>query len=563
MTNKGSIEFLTGNSTEEVLKRSNNWGDKKPIERLFAGDPSLWIQSAKPGDDIPELTNRLGWLELPGEMLKVADEIKKFADGLRSEFDDVVLLGMGGSSLAPQMFMSILGNADGYPELTVLDTTNPETILGLTSSIDLSRTLFVVSSKSGGTIETLSLYMYFSRLMESVHGKEWGRFFIAITDPGSKLEKIAEEKEFRKCFRANPEVGGRYSALSHFGIVPAALIGIDIKNLLQRASKAVEDIKSNNNVEKNSSLRLGLFMGEMATLGRNKLGFMLSEEFSPLGDWIEQLIAESLGKDGKSILPVLDDMDYALSGADDNLTVYLGAGEPTEEFAALKNPKISISINKPEDIAEQIIIWEVATAIAGAVMSLNPFNQPNVESAKVRAKELMAEYERRGKLPSEEPVYKDKEFLLTSTFLKDVKNPISALREFALSVDNGGYIMVMAYLPYDEEVNDLVSGIVDWLAERCSVPVCSGYGPRFLHSSGQLHKGDDGSGLFLQLTHSIEEDLDIPGEKYSFGTLITAQAGGDYAALKDVNRRVLRINIKKDLESSLQSLLEELGESLI
>jgi hypothetical protein len=194
-------------------------------------------------------------------------------------------------------------------------------------------------------------------------------------------------------------------------------------------------------------------------------------------------------------------------------------------------------------------------------MGVNPFNQPNVESAKVRAKELMAEYEKRGKLPSEEPVYKDREFLLTSTFIENVKNPAGALREFALSVENGGYIMVMAYLPYDEEVNDLVAGIVDWLAERCSIPVCSGYGPRFLHSSGQLHKGDEGSGLFLQLTHSIDEDLDIPGEKYSFGTLITAQAGGDYAALKDVNRRVLRINIKKDLESSLQWLMEELGQS--
>ncbi len=557
-----NMEFYLFDNTGQIESKLTEWDKVDFTTRFKEADPSLWLDGVNSGDEVAELTNRLGWLTLPERMLPEADEIMKFADDIRSEFDEIILLGMGGSSLAPQMFMETIGNREGYPALTVLDTTNPETIMELASSIDPDRTLFIVSSKSGGTIETLSLYTYFYAFITAC-GIDAGSRFIAITDPGSKLQKTAEEKGFLRVFLADPEVGGRFSALSHFGMVPAALTGLDIKSLLESARVYADEQISGPGSEPAESLRLGAAIGLSAESAIDKISFHLSDSLLPFGDWVEQLISESLGKNGKGMVPVINEPVDTVLKREDTFHVLMSIeGDDGNENAALveklkkgRKPHCSISLSKTADLMSELMKWEIATASAATVMRINPFDQPNVESAKARARELMSEYSRTRKLPEQKPALSGDGITLYSTVNTPGKDIRGSISEFTNNAGAGDYIALMAYLPYDMEIDDLLVEFRENITENTSLPVTLGYGPRFLHSSGQLHKGGKNNGLFIQISHEISEDLDVPGKDYSFGVLITSQLWGDYSALRDEKRRVLHIRLKGDIREKLEEIV--------
>lgn len=561
------LALKPGEITEHVASLLAKWRQENTIKKIWDRDPSVWVPGAKPQDSIPELTNRLGWLDAAENTKKIIQSLKDFSELQRkSGIEDVILLGMGGSSLAPEVIMDVFGPKDGFPVLTVLDTTDPETILALMPSIDPDKTLFLVSSKSGGTIETISLFKYFYAYCQAI-GIDAGKHFAAITDPGSGLEKIALDKKFIETFSSPADVGGRYSALTVFGMVPPALTGIDIEKLLERAESAAGSCGPDTVYDQNPAAVLGAFMGQAALRGRDKLTVLASPTISRIGAWIEQLVAESLGKDGKGILPVADEeIREASEYGKDRAFVFLEmAGDNNrdlllafDDISSKNIPSLKITINDEYDLGGLFFIWEAATAIAASVIGVNPFDQPNVESAKKKARALMAEYEKTGRIPSEKPllVQNDIQFFSSDSIpAKTVKDGIGSFLD-ALTADS--FIALMAYLPYEEEVNDLLEGIRARIGQKTGSAVTLGYGPRFMHSTGQLHKGGKNNGRFIQFTYGITEDIDIPGEVYSFGTLITAQAAGDYEALKDAGRRVCRLHIRGDLIENLEAVLKAL-----
>ena len=497
-------------------------------------------------------------------MLTQVDELVAFADEIKAAgFQQVVLLGMGGSSLAPEVYMKTFGpTVDGGLPLTVLDSTNPDQVTAVTHAItDITTTLFIVASKSGGTIEPMSAFKYFFKQVSEAKDTP-GQNFIAITDAGSGLEKLAAEKGFRRTFLANPNVGGRYSALTHFGLVPAALIGVDLGKLLRRARSMANACR--NHAPHNPGLQLGAILGELALLGRDKLTFFTSPKIVAFGAWAEQLVAESLGKQGVGILPVVDE-SIAEPGfyRDDRLFVYLRmAGDNNIVHDAMVDvleadgyPVIRIEMDELEDLGQEFFRWEMAAAAAGAVLKINPFDQPNVEQAKQMARELMAEFEQTGALPVDAPTLDYDDIDAYGPVMGETVT--EALAAFLTQYRPGDYVAIMAYLPATPEIdaalNQMRLGIRDTLHAATSV----GYGPRFLHSTGQLYKGDGNKGLFIQLTHTPATDVDIPGEKYSFGTLLAAQAQGDYHALQANGRRLMRFHIEagQDIPAAIRRLI--------
>ncbi len=498
---------------EAVEKRLSLWEEEGFSKRLWAKDPTLWF-----GKEVPEISNRLGWLDLPERMYEEADRIKAFAEEIRKEgIRDAVLLGMGGSSLAPLVFQEVFGSRDGYPRLTVLDTTHPETILGVTSRLSPQGTLFIVSSKSGTTVETISLFLHFWHRLE---GR--GRHFVAITDPGTPLEALGRERGFREVFTAPPDVGGRYSALSVFGLLPAALIGMDIHRLLEEAVTIKECCVSCVPCEKNPCLLLGAILGELALKGRDKLTFFTSPSLKAFPLWIEQLVAESTGKDGKGIIPVVDEPPGRrdVYGGDRLFAnIYLEGEAPPERVDI---PAFETGLKDRVEIGREILLWEVAVASAGAILGIHPFNQPDVERSKELAKKMMDEG---GIAPLR---------------LDEGEEP---LRDLLSTVKEGDYISIQAYLP-EEGSYDILQEIRGYLRDRFRVATTLGYGPRFLHSTGQLHKGGPDKGIFIQLMDDPESTLPIPERGYTFNQLIRAQALGDYRALKERGRRVISIDIQ-------------------
>ena len=534
-------------------------------ERLWSRDVTLWSRDRPAQANIAE---SLGWLRVPEAMLARVDDLTAFADSVRPPaFEDVVLLGMGGSSLAPEVYMKTYFSPDsssgaaGLP-LIVLDSTHPDHVAAVTANLaDLAKTLFLVSSKSGSTIEMLSLYKHFYGLASQVKENP-GENFVAITDPGSGLEKLAKEKSFRRVFNANPEVGGRYSALTHFGLVPAALVGVDLPRLLRRARTMANACR--NHALLNPGLQLGAAMGELALAGRDKITFFVSPKIAAFGAWVEQLIAESLGKQGLGILPVVDEaITEPIFYNNDRLFVYIRlAGDDNAELdgkvevlEAAGHPVIWIQTDEPEDLGQEFFRWEMATAAAGAVLKVNPFDQPNVESAKVKARELMAQFEQSGVLPVETPTLDYDDIDAYGPAMGETVT--EALQAFLTAFRPGDYIAIMAYLPYEAGIDAALNELRLRLRNRLRAATTVGYGPRFLHSTGQLHKGDGNKGLFIQLTHTPATDVAIPGEKYTFATLVAAQAQGDYNALKENNRRLLRFHIEKgqDLAQAIRKLI--------
>jgi transaldolase / glucose-6-phosphate isomerase len=529
--------------------------DERVVERMWEGDHTVW------GPDPDEIANRLGWLRSPEETERALPDIRGLAEAARREgIEHVLLLGMGGSSLAPETFALSLGGADGHPDLAVLDSTDPQAVLGHAERLDLSRTLFIVSTKSGGTVETFSFFKYFyNRVAEAVGEERASSHFVAITDPGSGLQDTAEKYDFRATFLNNPNIGGRFSALSMFGIVPATLIGVDVPKLLSSARNMARECGRLAG-EENPGAWLGAVMGELArNHGRDKLTLLASPSLAPFGPWVEQLVAESTGKDGTGILPVDEEPEGSPDDyGDDRLFVSMalrgeedgGTDGLLEELRGRRHPVVEIVLEDPYDLGAEMFRWEVATAIAGWRLGINPFDQPNVESAKVQARKMVAEYREKGQLPEPEPTVREGEITAYSA------NPASSLDEvlggFFSQTRPGDYVALQAYLPPSEEITEALQGMRVRLRDRLKLATTLGYGPRFLHSTGQLHKGDAGNGLFVQLTADHPRDADIPDEagaprsSLSFGVLIDAQALGDRQALLDAGRRVIRVHLGGD-----------------
>jgi glucose-6-phosphate isomerase len=563
-----SADASLGGYQDQIASVLDKLRDERIVARIWEGDHTVW------GPEPEEIADRLGWLKSPEVMRGHLEEISALVEAVRSEgYAQAVLLGMGGSSLAPEVFRKVFGVADGYLDLSILDSTDPDAVLECAEGLDLSRTLFIVSTKSGGTVETFSFFKYFYNLVSEKLGEEHAaEHFVAITDPDSGLQDTAEEYGFRQTFLNDPNIGGRYSALSHFGLVPAALIGVDLPRLLDGASEMVRACAGEGEPGENPGAWLGVVMATLANAGRDKLTLTAEPDFEPMGVWIEQLIAESTGKDGKGILPVEGEpLGEPGSYGNDRLFTYTGAGEGPETAAArvetlaeAGQPLVRIGAREPYQLGGEMFRWMMAVAVAGYLININPFDQPNVESAKDQARKMVSEYQESGELPEPEPTVESDG--LAAYAPESAASPEEALEGFLERVRAGDYAMLQAYLPPSEETTDALQGLRVRLRDRLGVATNMGYGPRFLHSTGQLHKGDGGNGLFLQITADHPRDADIPDEAGSpessltFGTLIDAQALGDRQALLDADRRVIRLHIRGGVEETQETLNRLAGE---
>jgi transaldolase/glucose-6-phosphate isomerase len=535
---------------------------QRVIQRIWLLDHTVW----KPEPN--EIANRLGWLDVAAEMRGELPRLEALAEQVRmAGCTHALLLGMGGSSLAPEVLRKTFGVAPGFLDLAVLDSTDPGAVLEYTRQLDPARTLYIVSTKSGGTVETFSFLKYFYNHVASVLGaKQAGEHFIAITDPGSKLAEVAEQLGFRAVLLNNPNIGGRYSALSFFGLAPAALVGVNLKTLLERAEGMRLACQADVNGEVlNPGALLGSIIGELAKAGRDKLTLIISPAVCTFGDWVEQLIAESTGKDGKGILPVVGEPigEPEIYGPD-RAFVYLRLAEDHSHDLALLaleaagHPVIRIEMRDLYDLGAQFFLWEFATAVAGERLGIQPFDQPNVEAAKALARKMVAAYHQEGKLPQLTPVVRDQGIEVYGDVQAD--SLAQAWKSFLSQAGPGSYIAIQAYIQPGEESDASLLALRDRLRQATRLAVTTGYGPRFLHSTGQLHKGDAGQGLFVQITADPEQDVPIPDEagaqasSMTFGVLEAAQALGDRQALLDARRKVLRFHLGKDVLVGLSRL---------
>lgn len=523
------------------------------LQRIWNQDHTIW----KPNPT--EISNRLGWLYIAEEMKTRTRQMEALALELQTAgYQRAVLLGMGGSSLAPELFARTFGRPEGFLELSILDTTDPDAISAQESQLDYAHTLFLVSSKSGGTEETLSLSKYFyQRTVDALGGADTGEHFIAITDPGSKLAKTASRLKFRATFLNDPTIGGRYSALSYFGLLPAALIGIKLDRLLNSARRMAAACLAEQPIFSNPAAWLGAILGSLALQGRDKLTFILSPSLDSFGDWVEQLIAESTGKDGKGIMPVVGE-ELAAPDWYGNDRIFISISLPGEEpdSAALTHleaegyPVIRLHIDDPYDLGGQFFLWELATAIAGYFMNINPFDQPNVEAAKARARQMVAAYQDTGVLPDHHPTLQAEGISVYG--MENASRPVEALTAFLELAKPGDYITLQAFLQPTDSTKAFLQELRHRIRRQTLLATSLGYGPRFLHSTGQMHKGDKGNGLFIQFTSNNEPDLPIPDDfnsshsSISFGTLKMSQALGDRQALLDAGRRMIRFHLEDD-----------------
>jgi len=536
-----------------IEKALNHISRERIIARIWQKDHTVWR------NDPTEISNRLGWLDCIEVTTKSFDEIKKFVEEIRKEgFTDVLLMGMGGSSLTPEVFRFTFGVKNGYLDLHVLDSTRPEAILEYEKKLQPEKTLYIVSTKSGETVETMSFMKYFFTSVSKKLGNEKAsKHFVAITDPGSGLEEIAKKLNFRKIFLNDPDIGGRFSALSLFGIIPAALIGVDINKLFDETSKMITECR-HPEVSENSGAKLGGLIGSLAKEGIDKLTLIISPQLKYLGGWLEQLIAESTGKDGKGILPV--DLEPNVPVSDygkDRVFVYLKLSgddffdKKVGEIKAAGFPFIELEMNNVYQLGAEFFRWEFATSVAGFILDVQPFDQPNVESAKIAARAVMKEYQSKGKLPELKPTLESNGIKIFSDSKLDNLNEVfSTFLSGAKSGKN--YVAIQAYLKPDEKTWQQLQELRLKILEKYKVATTLGYGPRFLHSTGQLHKGDSGNGFFIQFISAIQNDVPIPDDagmnqsSISFGTLIRAQALGDRQALIDNKRKVLTIELSKN-----------------
>lgn len=547
------------------------------VARIWSRDGTVWHPTPQ---RVKELTDRLGWLELPMTMQAKVPELRSLAAQVQDDgIDQMVLLGMGGSSLAPEVMRQVLGVAQGYADLIVLDSTIPSQICHVTEKLCFDRTLFIVASKSGNTIEMDTLYAHYKiRSRASLGAEKWHEHFIAITDPGTELVARAERRKFRGLYLNPADVGGRYSALSLFGLVPAALLGVDIGKLLERAQDMAVHCRIKSPAGNNPGLALGTIMGVLSHhngVRRDKLTLISSPGLEAFGVWVEQLVAESTGKTqttgtGKTgILPVAGEPLRSIAEyGPDRLFVYLrldGADNAaTDAHAATLvktgHPLVTLRLKDVYDLGAQFFVWEFATAVAGHFLEVNPFDQPDVQSAKKQTEEILKVYLRDGKLPEEPPTLKEGALTVYSPSCQG-RTLRDCVEGFIKQARPGDYVAILAFIERCASHEALLGKLQSLLGAKLHLAVTTGFGPRFLHSTGQLHKGGLNNGLFVQLTQDDPKTLEIPYRHYSFNVLSHAQALGDLAALRELERRVVSINLGSDVEFGLQQLIRTLEEA--
>jgi transaldolase / glucose-6-phosphate isomerase len=543
-----------------------DWQKNDKVNRLWKGDKSLWTN-----DDEDKW---LGWLHVAEDQAAHLQNLSEAAaDAARAGFAHVLLLGMGGSSLCPEVLKITFGKQAGHPELHVLDSTDPAQIKTIQSQIDVAKTFFIVASKSGSTLEPNIYKQYFFNVLQQAVGKEnAGRQFLAITDPGSKMQQVAEGDGFRHIFFGVPSIGGRYSALSNFGMVPAAIMGLDVRRLLDRTEEMIQACAATVPASENPGVILGAILGTLANLGRNKVTLITSPGIRDLGAWLEQLLAESTGKLGKGLIPV----DREKLGApevygNDRVFIYLrlkngidpAQDQQVDVLRKAGRPVVRIDIADVYDIGQEFFRWEIATAVAGSIIGINAFNQPDVEASKIVTRDITTAYEKTGNLPAETPVWEEDGIRLFTDDrnAQNLKNlagkQISLdglLRAHLSQLGPGDYFALLAYLEMNQEHQDKLQEIRHGVRDRKRVATCLGFGPRFLHSTGQAYKGGPNSGVFLQITCDDAVDLPVPGQKYTFGVVKAAQARGDFQVLAERQRRALRLHLGKDVKAGLERM---------
>jgi glucose-6-phosphate isomerase len=543
----------------EVIERLKSLEEADFCARLWKKDPALW--KMEPGQQ-KILASSMGWLDSPGKIRQSVPDLTEFAAELKKAgFRHVLLMGMGGSSLAPLVFRETFGrHAPGLP-LTVLDTTDPAAVIRLERGLPLANTFFIEASKSGATVESRSFGEYFFERIKSIKANLAGGNFGVITDPGSMLERLAAERSYRKVLLNDPDIGGRYSALSFFGLAPAALMGIDLDELLLRASKMLDECRIQKPLSQNPGVALGVVIGVLAAKGRDKLTFLLPEPISSFAMWLEQLIAESTGKDGTGVIPVSGDpvenrQNY---GADRLFVEFRIRNEPDEALEAKANslrnaghPVITVFMRDRLDLGEQFFLWEIATATAGALLRINPFDQPNVQETKESTARILDEVRKEGRAPEARMEMSHGPLRLYQA--GGASSVPQALAMFFGGAARDGYLGILAYLTENEMNERGLRRIRMLVMDRMRIATTVGYGPRYLHSTGQLHKGGTNKGLFLLLTSDIAEDTGIPGQPYTFGMLMRAQALADFEALRKHRRRVLRVHLSGEAPTGLAAL---------
>jgi len=546
----------------------DDWQTTNRMMKLWERDAAVWTG----GDE----AHWLGWLTIAQESLDQLPELQALAqDVAASGIKHVVLLGMGGSSMAPEVIRDTYGSQQGFPSLEVLDSTDPAQVSTVEQAVDLAQTLFVVASKSGSTLEPNILKAYFfKRMVETVGADQAASHFIAITDPESSLEVVASNEGFRQIFPGQPDIGGRFSALSNFGMVPAALIGVDCQRFLESSLEMVAACAAGQAVEENPGAVLGCIMGVAASVGRDKLTLIAAPQLASIGAWLEQLIAESTGKQGKGVIPV----DGESLGApevygNDRMFVYMsldGAVDPQQERAiaeleAAGQPVIRISLADVYELGQELFRWEMATAVAGAVLAVNPFDQPDVEASKIETRKITEAYEAGEPLQEETLLAGDGVLALytdarnadeLSAACGDEVNVSAIIKAHLARIGPGDYFALLAYLERNATNTGRLQQMRIAVRDAHKVATCLGFGPRFLHSTGQAYKGGPNSGVFLQLTAGPLKDLPVPGHNYSFGLVEAAQARGDFAVLAERGRRVLRVDLGEDIGAGLKRLNE-------
>lgn len=552
----------------------NEWQSSGKMRRLWQRDASLWT-----GSDEAEW---LGWLDIVEDQIAHPIELRNLGKEVWSAgFKDALLLGMGGSSLCPEVLRLTFGKIAGYPDLQVLDSTDPAQVKAFENKIDVARTLFIVSSKSGSTLEPNIFKQYFFDLVKKKVGEDRaGSHFMAITDPGSKMQKVAEGDKFRHIFFGRPSIGGRYSALSNFGMAPAAVIGIDTKKFLDRAQEMVHACGPDTPVEGNTGAVLGIVLGSAAISGRDKVTIITSSDISDLGAWLEQLLAESTGKIGKGIIPVdREELAAPEYYGNDRVFAYIHTDFATDakteaKLAALENaghPVVRISMSDIYDLGAEFFRWEIATAVAGAIIGIDAFNQPDVEASKIETKKLTSQYEQSGSLPPEKPVADDSGMKLFT----DEKNAAELakaagsnksvagyLKAHLQRIGTGDYFALLGYIQMNEDHEKALQAIRHAVRDKKHVATCLGFGPRFLHSTGQAYKGGPNSGVFLQVTCDDALNLPVPEQKYTFGIVKAAQARGDFQVLAERGRRALRVHLGSDVKAGLATLAAAVQKAL-
>ncbi len=550
------------------------WQSRGNMQRLWQRDATLWTGSDE--------DKWLGWLDIVEEQTAQHDQLQKIAKEVQNRgFQHVLLLGMGGSSLCPEVLRMTFGRIPHFPTLHVLDSTDPAQVKSFEHQIDIPTTLFIVSSKSGSTLEPNIFKQYFfERTKQAVGAVKVGSHFVAITDPGSKMQQVAEADHFLHVFFGRPSIGGRYSALSNFGMVPAAVIGIDTKKFLARAAEMVRACGPGVKVEENSGAVLGIILGTASNAGRDKVTLITSPGISDLGAWLEQLLAESTGKVGKGIIPVdREGLTNADVYSNDRVFVYvrLDSGPDADQDAKVAaiekagHPVVRISMADIYDLGAEFFRWEIATAVAGSIIGINAFNQPDVEASKIETRKLTTEYEKNGSLPPEKPILEDSGIKLFTDEINSAELAKAAGGEKSLAgylkahlarIKTGDYFAVLGYIQMNAEHEASLQALRYLVRDKKRVATCLGFGPRFLHSTGQAYKGGPNSGVFLQITCDDAVELPVPGQKYTFGIVKAAQARGDFQVLADRGRRALRVHLGSNLKAGLAALQAAVQKAL-